>query len=100
WRACSPSQLEVTSGASSTATPSAARPAPITAAARRGSIPPSATRSGGGVGQHAHRASAPPGRELHRARGARVERVVLADAHARARLELRPALAHDDLAAG
>src|SRR5262249_25018826 len=36
----------------------------------------------------------------HRARGARVERVVLADAHARARLEFRAALAHDDLAAG
>src|SRR3954452_5913288 len=37
--------------------------------------------------------------EVHRARGASVDRVVLADAHAESRLELGAALADDDLAA-
>src|SRR5690349_5905204 len=38
--------------------------------------------------------------EVHLARGAGVDRVVLADAGAEARLELRAALADDDLATG
>src|SRR3954470_4836245 len=45
-------------------------------------------------------ASAPAVLELHRARPRGEDRVVLADAHAVARLEAGPALAHDDLAAG
>src|SRR3954452_2706653 len=47
-----------------------------------------------------HDAPAPPGRELHDPRGARVQRVVLADPDAVAGMEARAALAHDDLAAG
>src|SRR3954452_2157679 len=43
-------------------------------------------------------ASAPAVLELHRARPRGEDRVVLADAHALARLEAGPALAHDDLA--
>src|SRR5271166_5915061 len=53
-----------------------------------------------GVGQHADHATAPAAGELHGACGARVERVVFADADAGARLEAGAALAHDDLAAG
>src|SRR5437588_6985608 len=47
-----------------------------------------------------HYAPGPTALELHLARGARVQGVVLADAHPVAGPEPRAALAHDDLAAG
>src|SRR5918992_3498518 len=71
-------------------------------------IPTSAMRSvireGGGrrpllVGQHGYNPPAAAGGEVDSAGAARVQRVVLADAHALARLEARAALADEDLAA-
>src|SRR5262249_11465998 len=53
-----------------------------------------------GVGGARHDPPAAPLGELHGAGGARVERVVLADADAVAGLKAGAALAHDDLAAG
>ncbi len=84
-------------GRSSTPTPSAMRPPRAACAApraRAAQLSPARRR------QHADDAPAPAGRELHGAGGARVERVVLADADAFAGLEAGAALAHDDLAAG
>src|SRR4051794_31946384 len=57
-------------------------------------------RRGGVAGRDRDDAVAAAGRELHRARGAGVQRVVAAHADALAGLEAAAALADDDLAAG